>query len=431
MRPPRTPRRPCRRPGFTAPRIIGWAVASALALAVAGSAAAQTTPQPASPQPASPETSSQVPQPAPQPAPQQTEATTVPPATALPGPPRAETSARTDSGPLLANTLGDDAAWRAYRSRFITEQGRIVDTANGLISHSEGQGYGMLLAVAAGDRPTFERIWGWTRANLMVRSDELLAWRWAPDHRPAVSDMNNATDGDILVAWALTEAAEAWGEPSHRTAARRIAVEFGRKTILFKDPHGPVLLPAVSGFSARERADGPLINLSYWVFPAFQRLPIVAPEYDWASLIRSGVDFLRQSRFGPSSLPTEWISAKDSLRPADGFPPLFSYNAIRVPLYLAWAGVGRPEDYAPFKTLWGGIERERLPIVDTRDGQPVEWLSEPGYMAISAITACAADGTPFPEALRTVQDNQNYYPATLQLLSLIAARMRYPSCVKS
>ncbi|MEQ4600202.1 MAG: glycosyl hydrolase family 8, partial [Methylobacteriaceae bacterium] len=206
MRPPRTPRRtcrpcrpcrPCRRPGLTAPRIIGWAVASALALAAAGSAAAQTTPQPASPQPASPETSSQVPQPAPQPAPQQTEATTVPPATALPGPPRAETSARTDSGPLLANTLGDDAAWRAYRSRFITEQGRIVDTANGLISHSEGQGYGMLLAVAAGDRPTFERIWGWTRANLMVRSDELLAWRWAPDHRPAVSDMNNATDGDI------------------------------------------------------------------------------------------------------------------------------------------------------------------------------------------------------------------------------------------
>ncbi|MGN7127602.1 glycosyl hydrolase family 8 [Methylorubrum thiocyanatum] len=421
MRPPRTP---CRsRLGGTLRR-AGWA----LALAAASPAAAQPMPQPAAPQPASPQQTS--PQPA-QPAPQQTETSTVPPATALPGLPRSETPARTDSGPSLANTLDDDAAWRAYRARFITEQGRIVDTANGMISHSEGQGYGMLIAVAAGDRAAFERIWGWTRANLMVRSDELLAWRWAPDHRPAVADMNNATDGDILVAWALTEAAEAWGEPSYRTAARRIAVEFGRKTILFKDPHGPVLLPAVSGFSARERADGPLINLSYWVFPAFQRLPIVAPEYDWASLIRSGLDFLRQSRFGPSSLPTEWISAKDSLRPADGFPPLFSYNAIRVPLYLAWAGVGRPEDYTPFKALWGGIERERLPIVDTRDGQPVEWLSEVGYTAIPALTACAADGTPFPEPLRTVQENQNYYPMTLHLLALIAARMRYPSCVKS
>ncbi len=360
------------------------------------------------------------------------EAVAVPPATALPGTPQPEAASRPAPGPALAGSLGDDPGWRAYRARFVTERGRIIDTANGLISHSEGQGYGLLLAVAANDRAAFERIWGWTRANLMVRTDELIAWRWAPDQRPAVSDMNNATDGDILVAWALTEAAEAWGEPSYRTAARRIAVEFGRKTILFKDPHGPLLLPAVAGFSARERADGPLVNLSYWVFPALQRLAIVAPEYDWASLIRSGVGVLRDARFGPSNLPTEWISAKETaLRPADGFPPLFSYNAIRVPLYLAWAGIGRPEDYAPFQALWGGIERERLPIVDTRDGKPVEWLSEPGYTALPALVACARDGTPFPESLRTVQDNQNYYPTTLHLLALAAARMRYPSCLRS
>ncbi len=353
----------------------------------------------------------------------------VPPAIAIPNPPRAERPVQNASGPNLAGALGNDAAWRAYRARFVTEQGRIVDTANGQISHSEGQGYGMLLALAANDRAAFERIWGWTRANLMVRSDELLAWRWEPDKRPAVADMNNATDGDILVAWALTEASVAWDEPSYRTAARRIAVEFGRKAILFKDPHGALLLPAASGFSGQERADGPLLNLSYWIFPAFPRLAIVAPEYDWASLVRSGLSFLRQSRFGPSQLPTEWISAKEALRPADGFPALFSYNAIRIPLYLAWAGLGRPEDFAPFRTLWGGLDRERLPIVDTGDGHTVEWLSEPGYTAIPALVACVSDGTPFPETLRTVQDNQNYYPTTLHLLALIAARMRAPSCL--
>ncbi|MEA1833187.1 glycosyl hydrolase family 8 [Methylobacterium durans] len=360
---------------------------------------------------------------------QQPETGAVPPATAQPSTPRPDSPSPPAAGLPLAGTLGDHPGWRAYRARFVTEQGRVIDTANGQISHSEGQGYGMLLAVAAGDRASFERIWGWTRANLMVRSDALLAWRWTPDHRPAIADMNNATDGDILVAWALTEAAEAWGEASYRTAARRMAVEFGRKAILFKDPHGPLVLPAVSGFSARERADGPLLNLSYWVFPAFQRLPIVAPEYDWAAVIRSGVDILRQARFGPSGLPTEWISAKDAPRPADGFPALFSYNAIRIPLYLAWAGVGRPEDLAPFRSLWGGLERERLPIVDTANGRPVEWLAEPGYVALSALVACAQDGTPFPDGMDAVQDNQNYYPTTLHLLALIAARMRYPSCV--
>ncbi|WP_043748928.1 glycosyl hydrolase family 8 [Methylobacterium nodulans] len=362
---------------------------------------------------------------------QQPEATTVPPATALPSSPRQDGRATAAAGPTLAGSLADPAAWRLYRSQFVTEQGRIIDSANDRISHSEGQGYGMLLAVAANDRASFERIWGWTRANLMVRPDALMAWRWAPDKRPAVADLNNASDGDILVAWALTEAAEAWGEPSYRTAARRIAVEFGRKAILFKDPHGPLILPAVSGFSAQDRSDGPLVNLSYWVFPAFQRLPIVAPEYDWAAVIRSGLGLVRQARFGPSSLPTEWISAKaDVVRPADGFPTLFSYNAIRVPLYLAWAAVGQPEDVAPFRRLWGGIEGERLPIVDTSDGRPAEWLTEPGYGALPALVACAVDNTPWPESLETVQPNQNYYPTTLHLLSLITVRMRYPSCLK-
>lgn len=353
----------------------------------------------------------------------------VPPSTAQPGTQPAQATRTATQG--LAGKLGNDAAWRAYRARFITDQGRVVDTANGQISHSEGQGYGMLLAVAAGDRVSFERIWGWTRANLMVRGDELLAWRWSPDKRPAVSDMNNATDGDILIAWALTEAAEAWNEPSYRTAARRIAIEFGRKTILFRDSHGALLLPAVSGFSARERPDGPLINLSYWIFPAFPRLALVAPEYDWAALTRSGLALLRQSRFGPSNLPTEWISAKEAPRPANGFPPLFSYNAIRIPLYLVWAGLVRPDDLAPFQALWSGADRERLPIVDTGDGRKVEWLTEAGYMGLPALVACALDGMPFPEDARGDIGNQNYYPATLSLLALTAARMRYPSCLKS
>src|SRR5436309_1896309 len=51
----------------------------------------------------------------------------------------------------MLNSLGHAWAWRSYKARFVTDQGRVVDTANGRISHSESQGYGMLLAVAAGD----------------------------------------------------------------------------------------------------------------------------------------------------------------------------------------------------------------------------------------------------------------------------------------
>ena len=329
----------------------------------------------------------------------------------------------------LVGTLHDPEAWRAYKARFVSESGRVIDTANGGVSHSEGQGYGMLLAVAANDRIAFDAIWGWTRANLMVRDDELMAWRWEPDHRPAVADMNDASDGDLLVAWALTEAAEAWGSLPYRIAARRIAVEVGRKLLLPHSAYGALLLPAVAGFAAEDRPDGPVVNLSYWVFPAFARLPLVAPDVDWAGLSRNGLELVKQVHFGPAKLPTDWISLHDaSPRPADGFPQTFSYNAIRIPLYIAWAGLGQREIYAPFVDIWQRNARDALPIIDAASGKPTDWLVEKGYGAVAALTACAADGTPFPRDRRRVHADENYYAVTLNLLALIAGHMRYASC---
>jgi len=337
--------------------------------------------------------------------------------------------AQTATAPLLG-ALTDTQAWAAYKARFVTEQGRVVDTGNGGISHSEGQGYGMLLAVAAGDRAAFERIWTWTRANLMVRDDQLLAWRWEPDKRPAVADMNDASDGDLLVAWALAEASEAWHDPSHTVAGRRIAVELGRKLILPRAAHGPLLLPGVSGFSAEDRGDGPVVNLSYWIFPAFDRVALLAPEFDWAGLDRSGRRLIAAARFGTARLPVEWISLSgDAPRPAEGFAPTFGYNALRIPLYLAMAGVTDPDLYAPFLALWDKPEAGGLALVDTQSGRVLERLPETGYGAIPALGACAAHGTPFPAALRTVRAGQeNYYPVTLHLLALTALKTRFPAC---
>ncbi|MFH6783772.1 MULTISPECIES: glycosyl hydrolase family 8 [Methylobacterium] len=327
-----------------------------------------------------------------------------------------------------AAPLADNEGWRLYKARFVTEQGRVVDTGNNGISHSEGQGYGMLLSVLAGDRVTFERIWTWTRANLMVRDDQLIAWRWEPDRRPAVADMNDAADGDLLVAWALAEAVTAWNDPSHRMAGRRIAVEFGRKLILPRAAHGPLLLPAVAGFSAEDRPDGPVVNLSYWIFPAFDRMPLLAPEFDWAGLDRSGRRLVRAARFGPSRLPSEWISLAGAPRPADGFAPDFAYNSLRIPLYLAMAGTTEADLYAPFLALWPRPEAG-LALAETGSGRVTTRLAEAGYGAISALAACAAKGTPFPPGLTRVRaESEHYYPATLQLLALAALKTRYPAC---
>lgn len=329
----------------------------------------------------------------------------------------------------LGGALKSPDIWSAFKARFVTEQGRVVDTANGMISHSEGQAYGMLVAVAANDREGFERIWGWTRANLMVRDDKLQAWRWDPDKRPGVADMNNATDGDILAAWALAEAGELWNNVAYRVEARRIAVEVGRKTILFKTRWGALILPSIFGFGAEQRADGPVVNVSYWVFPAFPRLYLVAPEIDWAGLNRSGMELLAKGRFGPAQLPTEWMSARNTtLKPADGFPQNFGYNAIRIPLYMAWAGLGNRADYEPFVKMWSPGGRGAS-VVDAATGN-AQSMGESGYASIAALTMCAVNGARVPDDFLRPRADENYYPAMLHLMSVIAVQMRYPNCLQ-
>lgn len=330
----------------------------------------------------------------------------------------------------LGGVLEGHPLWARWKGAFVTDQGRVIDTANGGMSHSEGQGYGMLLAVAANDRIAFERIWAWARANLMVRGDALLAWRWEADKRPAVGDLNNATDGDLLVAWALTEAAEHWNDTPYRVAARRIAVEAARKAIVLRE-EGHLLMPASAGFGAEDRKDGPVVNLSYWLFPAFERLRLAAPEVDWRGLGQSGLDLLRQAQFGPQKLPSDWISVRDGkIAPAQGFPPVFGYNALRIPLYMAMAGVGERAHYQPFLAAW---KDSAMSTVDLAEGRAGEKLVEHGYRAVALLTSCVVTGATIDAAQFAAGASgpvsENYYPATLRLLALLALRTRYPSCM--
>lgn len=329
------------------------------------------------------------------------------------------------AAPTMKGLLAAPDYWAAYKARFVGPDGRVVDDGNGGISHSEGQGYAMLLAVAADDRAAFDLVWAWTRAELMVRPDGLAAWKWDPAASPRVSDPNNATDGDILIAWALAEAAEAWGEAAHRAAARRIARAVGRSMLV---EHGGrlLLLPGADGFAPPARGDGPVVNLSYWVFPAFERLAELAPEIDWRGLARGGLSLAADARFGKSGLPSDWIAlGGDKPVPADGFQPSFAYNAVRVPLYLAWARAGQRGHLAPFASAW---EKAAPAVVDVASGRALERLDAPGYRAVAAVVSCALDGTKFPTELRGGSGLDLYYPSTLKALSMIAVRQRYPAC---
>ena len=313
-------------------------------------------------------------------------------------------------------------AWTLYRQKFVTAEGRVVDDANGGISHSESQGYGLLLACLAGDRSTFASIFAFTRTELLIRDDGLAAWRWDPKASPHVTDINNASDGDLLIAHALACAGSRWNMPAYTAAARQIARALA-KVALLKRGSDVWLMPAASGFSEKDRADGPVINPSYWVFEAFPVVTQLTGDPVWTQVQASGLrllDDLAKRRM----LAPEWLSIRAEPKPAEGFPAQFSYNAIRIPLYLLRAGLGEKARLEPFRQAWAG----GTAVVDIRSGKPVEPLPDAGYRILAAAMACALDKTPIPAELKTFQPTL-YYPSTLHLLSLSMLSERYPQCM--
>lgn len=316
--------------------------------------------------------------------------------------------------------------WAAYRDRFVEETGRIVDDANGDISHSEGQGYGLLLAWLAGERGDFERIWSFTRTNLLLRDDGLAVWKWDINADPPVADPNNASDGDILIAYALALAGEEWREESFIESAREIAAALAAHAVFEWD--GRLLLrPGVAGFGPDDRPDGPVVNLSYWVFEALPVLGRLAPETDWAGLKRSGMALLDEASFGGRKLPPDWLSVAGQARPADDFPAEFGYNAMRIPLYLMRA---RNEDLQLLRRLRDGMTGDDggLALVDLESDRVKEGLMDPGYRIIPALAECVLEGTPLPDDLLRFEPTL-YYPSTLHLLALAHAREARPQCL--
>jgi endoglucanase len=301
--------------------------------------------------------------------------------------------------------------WAAFRARFVTASGRVRDTGNDGITHSEGQAYAMLIAATLGYRADFDRIWSWTKRHLGVRSDHLLAWRWDPAEG-RVTDANNASDGDLVAAWALVRAARRWPMGGYQRDAASLldAIE---QRLVAPGSFGPVLTPGVDGFRLPA---GQVLNLSYWVFPAFQEIALARPAGPWRRLARTGRELLDRARFGPLGLPPDWILVGDDVQPAPDRPARFGYDALRIPLYACWARLADLPVLAAIDTAW----RENRPPAWVALDSPAraDWPLGAGGLSVRAMLARCL-GTSSVE-YRPVEGAGDYYESVVSLLASIA-----------
>ena len=304
--------------------------------------------------------------------------------------------------------------WATYKSRFISG-GRVVDTGNGRISHSEGQGYGMLLAESNGDQAMFSQIWNWTAQHLSRSEDHLFSWRWRPLFRAGfIDDHNNAADGDLLIAWALLRGADRWKTSEWRGKALAILNDVKRKLIR-TSRFGPLLLPGVDGF---QKPDGVVVNLSYWLFPAFKAFGRADHDSNWSALEQSGLQLLSRARFGALQLPPDWLSVNgDKVSVARDFEAVYGYNAVRIPLYLAWARITNPSYYEGFARVAALKVIPAKILLNGPFSTEAQTPALPGMVAIYQLVKAVGNWSQLDPPYQQIQAEEPYYSASLGLLT--------------
>ena len=320
--------------------------------------------------------------------------------------------------------------WEAWKAGYLQPDGRVVDRLQANASHSEGQGYGMVLATEFADHDSFRRMFDWSELTLAVRGDGLLAWRYLPDAPERIPDRNNASDGDLFYAWALVRAAERFGVPDYLARASEIATVLAEKCILPSPARTGELLfvPAVRGFVHDDRM---VINPSYLMPRAMRELGAATGVGAFAAAARHGEALtMRLALDGP--VP-DWIEVNaGGVTQAGEFSANAGYEAMRVPLFMVWSGLGSHPAVQQMMRVYERTVRPGAPVptlIEPETGTVLEASGDPGYRALAALISCAGRIGQVGAEIPAFDASQPYYPATLQLFAMIAANEVFPECV--
>ncbi|SOD98535.1 glycosyl hydrolase family 8, partial [Caenispirillum bisanense] len=186
------------------------------------------------------------------------------------------------------------------------------------------------------------------------------------------------------------------------------------RLLIVEEPFGLVLRPGLSGFQFPDRR---IANLSYWVWPALDALASLTQDGIWSRLGGSGLDLLRNARFGPD-LPPDWLDLTRGLSIATDYSSRFGYDAIRIPLYLVWGGRETDVLLAPFVRHWS---RDPIPAwTDLIGGGEGGAPAPTGMAAVAELVRARFEGRPAQFPCLTERDG--YYSGTLLLLARLAEK---------
>jgi len=258
---------------------------------------------------------------------------------------------------LIVSSL--NASWSEYKTHFIAQDGRIIDRVNNNITHSEGVGYAMYFAIKNKDIKYFTKIHTWYQNNLIKNKFGLISWKWGKDNNSwHVLDKNNATDGDLWIAYDNLLAYELTKEGIYKQEALQLISKIKQHLIL-KQKNKVYLLPAQSGFEDKNSFE---INLSYYLFFIFDKFYQYDKDNIWKQLKKDGINLLYKARFSTLHLNADWIKIdKKTNQISLSRNHLFGFDAIRIPYNILKSDIKEKKKLlSPYKNYMDGMKQSKV-----------------------------------------------------------------------
>lgn len=301
--------------------------------------------------------------------------------------------------PKLARLL------REFLGRHVSNSGVFTDTYHG-VSHTEGIGVSLLFSAWLQDWSRFETIYQKLQAH--KRTDGLYSWK-VKDGK--VLDKNNASDGELYILWGLVCAQSRGFKPTW-LAEQILQLESAVVTrLLANTQHGRILKPGVLGFVDVRNVY--TVNLSYVLLPLVNELTKSgAHRQSWLELQDTFLNMASYAYFGDYGLPADWLDLSDPVAPSSkpGLAPRFSYDAVRIPLFLFWAG---QKNHPVVRRVKSFYETTGKSWADLRTGELSSYGLNPAQHNLLELM------TGKPVAVQELASD--YYQASLQILILAAS----------
>jgi len=225
--------------------------------------------------------------------------------------------------------------YNLYRTNVIQPDGRVIDWQNKAVTHSEGIGYSLFFAVKMSDKETFYKIYHWFKRNIPLNDKGLVPWLWGKNSTGnwKILDFNDATDGNLWIAYALLLGYEKWKNKEFKEFAINLIKNI-KKYDIFLHKNCVFLLPASEFFIGSKSLT---INPSYYAPFIFAKFYEYDKDPIWLELINQSFKIWYFISVTPYHLFPEWIDIDLKTCKVTKVYGIMGFNSIRIPIWILYS----------------------------------------------------------------------------------------------